>query len=115
MMSLATIQAESRRAAAKAAQAKKTPFIVKAEDLTAWKATLKTERIPKLPFPFIGSYVPKGWEKTGEFFVDASGFGSESEPALTIPQFINQLTAGSGYAITEAGQFQVYIGEYVKK
>ena len=109
-MSLQQIESESRKAAAKAAKAKKTPFVVEAEDLTAWRAG----RFTSLPFPFIGTYEPKGWTKIGESFVDASGFGSEGEPALTINQFINRLTAGHGYAIIEAGQFQVYIGEYVK-
>jgi hypothetical protein len=111
MMSLESIRYESRRAAAKAAKTKKTPFVVEAEDLEQWKAGNLSGG---LPFPMIGTYEPKGWTKIGESFVDASGFGSESEPALTINQFINQLTAGHGYAIIEAGQFQVYIGEYVK-
>jgi hypothetical protein len=110
MMSLESIRSESRKAASKAARTGKRPFIVEAEDLAEWQAG----RFSSLPFPFIGSYVPKGWSKIGESFVDASGFGGENEPALTIRQFIAQLTAGHGYAITEAGQFQVYIGEYVK-
>jgi hypothetical protein len=57
--------------------------------------------------------VPWGWELTGEeYFVDSSGFGSPGEPALTFDQFATKCTEGMGYAITEAGQFQVYIAEY---
>ena len=110
MMSLAQIHSESRKAASKAAKQGKRPFIVEAEDLADWKAGHFTP----LPFPFIGSFVPKGWEVTAEYFVDSSGFGGPGEPALTIPAFINKLQVGYGYAITEAGQFQVYISEYRK-
>ena len=105
MMSLSQIQYESRAAAAKAAREDKHPFIVEAEDLKA---------IPPFPFPFIGDYVPDGWRKVEDYFVDSSGFGRPGEPALTIEQFVKRLTVGHGYAITEAGQFQLYVGEYVQ-
>ncbi len=105
MMSLNQIQYESRAAAAKASREGKRPFIVEAEDLKA---------MPPFPFPFIGSYVPNGWEKVEDYFVDSSGFGQPGEPALTIEQFLPRLKMGRGYAVTEAGQFQLYIGEYVQ-
>ena len=110
MMSLSQIHSESRKAAAKAARQGKRPFMVEAEDLSDWKAG----KFTTLPFPFLGDFVPKGWEVTAEYFVDSSGFGREDEPALTIRQFINKLQVGHGYAITQAGQFQVYISEYQK-
>lgn len=62
-----------------------------------------------------GSYRPKGWKKTQEFFVDNSGWGGEDEPALTVKQFLGHVKTGMGYAIISTGQFQIYIGEFVKK
>jgi hypothetical protein len=62
--------------------------------------------------PNFGYYRPKGWEETETFFVDSSGFGSESEPALSLGQFLEKVKEGYGYAITEEGQFQIYITEF---
>lgn len=111
MMSLATIDAMSRKAAAKAAREKKEPFIVEAADLEAWK---KDGRARPFPFPFIGNYKPKGWKMIGTLFCDATGFGGSDEPAMTREQLIERLKVGNGYAVIEAGQFQVYVGEFVK-
>lgn len=68
---------------------------------------------------FLGNYTPKGWvrlERT--FFVDSTGGGRESEPALTIEQFVKELEQLKksqdhyAVAIREQGQFQVVIGLY---
>ena len=74
---------------------------------------------PSFPFPFLGDYVPPGWTKTDEeWFVDSSGFGQESEPALTVVAFKKVLAEyvhdfpGRGFGITSAGQFQVYVAAY---
>lgn len=90
--------------------------------------------------PFLGDYCPAGWRPAiwddlfqkgqprprnarfdGEddevtFMVDASGFGSSSEPALTQDQFVDYLreVRGYGWAIREQGQFQVVVGAYVR-
>ena len=55
-----------------------------------------------------------GLEKVNEYFVDSSGFGSSSEPALTANAFLAQVKANRYYGITSQGQFQVYISEYEK-
>lgn len=61
-----------------------------------------------------------GYELVKELFVDSSGFGSESEPALTKTAFQNELESllqehGTLTAkITGAGMFQVYIGLFKK-
>lgn len=55
-----------------------------------------------------------GYKKVNTYFVDNSGFGSETEPALTIPYFLSKVKQGYYYGITNVGQFQVYIGEYIK-
>jgi hypothetical protein len=110
MMSVDTIRAMSRDAARKAAKDRKEPFIVEAEDIADWKVSLRG-----FPFPFIGTYVPKGWKLVDTYFVDSSGMGSDNEPALSVRQFIDKLEPGYGYAVTEAGQFQVYVGKYQRR
>ena len=94
--------------------------------------------------PYLGNYVPPGWRRAtfveaglhvgehgvlgggGEpplLFVDGSGYGRESEPALTHRALAEVLgralesskTIGSlGVGIVLAGQFQVHLGLYVK-
>ncbi len=62
----------------------------------------------------------KGYTLIEELFVDSSGFGADDEPALTQSRFevkmLELLEAhGSLYAtITNAGQFQVYVGLFKK-
>lgn len=63
---------------------------------------------------------PTGYKLIERLFCDNSGLGSPSEPALTASQTIekvNNLLDKNGQlygAILEAGQFQVYIGIYLK-
>lgn len=58
---------------------------------------------------------PKGFIETNEYFVNSSGFGREDEPALTPDTFLKKVKAGKYYAITDKGQFQVFIIEYEKE
>ncbi len=61
-----------------------------------------------------------GYECIDELFVDSSGFGVESEPALTVSSFETKVKNllkehGTLYTcITEAGMFQVYVGFFTK-
>lgn len=61
-----------------------------------------------------------GLQHIENLFVDSSGFGLESEPALTIPAFKKRIAElveqhGTIYTyITDAGQFQVNMGVYIK-
>lgn len=116
MMSHAAIREISRDAAIRAARAERFPFTVEQEDLEDWKQKVKSGRLPRLPFPHLGDYVPAGWRQTERepLFVDASGEGRESEPAMTIRALIcdGHLTVGKAYAIVEVGQFQLYLGEF---
>ena len=57
----------------------------------------------------------KKFVETDMFFVDSSGWGEEGDPALTLDQFLKKIKAGRYYAVIEAGQFQVFVGEYVLK
>ena len=115
MMSLATIKAMQREAAYKAMAEKKTPFIY-------WNEG-EVDEYERFPFPFLGDYVPEGWELVDQFFVDATGLGQDWEPALSVRQFREllkekikesreKLGHNPGWAIVEAGQFQVYVGQY---
>lgn len=108
-MSLETIEAESRKTARNAAKQKKTPFLVEQEDIDTWKASRS-----KLPFPALGSYKPKGFKLVDSLFCDSSGFGTESEPALTYRQLIDKLEAGKYYSLGDCGQFQVYVNVWEK-
>ena len=107
MFSAETIRSMQREAASEAARQGKTPVIIDQHDLD-------DGRIPQIPF--IGDYVPAGWTKLDkDYFVDSSGFGSEGEGALTMRRFLATLVPGHGYAVTEAGQFQVHVGEFIKE
>jgi len=105
MLDMASIRRMSQKAAVRAAREHRKPYILEQDDF------IEPELVR---FPFLGTYVPKGWVMVKTFFVDSSGFGDESEPSLTHDQFIKKLTVGRGYAIIEAGEFQVYVGEFVK-
>lgn len=91
------------------------------------KATLEAQSEDKQPYvatkdgddgvfksPHFGDYIPKGWEEEDLLFVDSSGFGIESEPALTTDQFLSKVKKGYGYSVRDAGQFQVYIQVFKK-
>lgn len=101
MMSLGTIHAMSAEAARKAKSKNLRPYIVRNKNLST-----------PFPFPNFGDYRPKGWELVDTLFCDASGFGSEGEPALTVEQLRDRLQIGYGYALIEVGQFQAYVGEF---
>lgn len=62
----------------------------------------------------IGDNIPLGYEKTESYFVDNSGLGDRSEPAMVASDFLSHVKEGYFYGITGRGQFQVYIGEFKK-
>lgn len=90
---------------------------------------METMKIPNL-----GDRCPKGWKRVniiesglpfhgvyagdnrdhGAYFVDSTGLGSPGEAAITVSEFLAQVdTSGKyGYAVVEAGQFQVKIGVF---
>lgn len=138
MFSGATIRAMSDRAAREAARAHRAPCVL-------YSAATVAQDIVGLPF--LGDYCPKSWtplfwkdvgatgagsgyslrasadpEDEVQLFVDSSGFGSETEPAMTRRQTERLLAAilesvqGTGWtlgaAVSEAGQFQCYIRLY---
>ncbi len=81
--------------------------------------------------PYVGTYLPIGWKRVclkgeagtrgvymadnqgyGAYFVDCTGLGKPTEPALTINEFINRLNLEYAYAIVEIGRHQAKIGVF---
>lgn len=107
MMSLATINALATEQGQKARTLDLEPHYITFQE--------EIDSYPPFPFPNIGGYVPKGFEEIDSVFVDSSGFGASDEPALTIDQLKKWLEPGYWYAITEEGQFQIYISKFTYK
>ena len=106
MWSLEVIDHLNQQAAREARQRGAAPFVPAGPEAV--------ENWP--PFPYLGDYDPPGWDRTEEsWFVDKSGWGQEWEPALTWERLKQQLqeyiaeNPWHGFAITEEGQFQLYI------
>ena len=79
MYSLETIKSMNREAERNAKNEGKEPFLIENE--------FDIDAMPPFPFPYIGDYVPKGWKKTAEFFVDSSGMGADNESALSVRRY----------------------------
>jgi len=103
MMSLESIQEMNEEAEQRALEENIQPYVARCDG---------DEGIREAPY--IGDYQPAGWIKNDVFFVDSSGFGGPDEPAMTFEQFLNHVKDGRGYAIISAGQFQVYIQEFIQ-
>jgi hypothetical protein len=114
MMSIEDIVYVNEKSAAKAASENKEPWVPS-------KEFLESGKFPGC-IPELGYHEPEGWEKLDDiqWFVDHTGWGGENEPALTTNQFHMMWTAYAlehpdhGYAITECGQFQLYINAFRK-
>ena len=117
MMDPSTIRRMSQEAAAKSAAEGLTPFVY----AEVSEIRDDSDRDALFPFPFLGDYVPEGWTLAEEHFADSSGLGRDDEPALSINQLFDLIESRMsdpdrprtiGWGITEAGQFQVYVGEF---
>lgn len=106
MMDLQTIKRVNEEKARESKENKIEPFVIESQE--------QIESFDGFPFKHIGDYRPKDWELVETYFVDGSGFGRDDEPSLSLRQFLKKLKVGFGYAIIEAGQFQVYVGEFKK-
>ena len=110
-MSLEAIRRLNTQIAVEAAEQESRPYApFDVDEVDYW---------PPFPFPNIGYLEPDGFEKTDTtWFVDKTGGGHEWEPALTGEQFRRQLRRyiaehpGHGFAITEEGEFQVYVSAF---
>lgn len=112
MMSLAAIVHLNTQIGAEAAEREMVPYVPFGPE--------EVDHYPPFPMPNLGYYEPDGWEKVEEegWFVDKTGHGLESEPALTIGQFKRQLryyvmeNPGHGFAITEEGEMQLFVSAF---
>jgi len=124
MMSSDQISNEAERHARKAKRHGKQPHFLSALGDDAIRAECKR-------IPFLGDYVPRGFARVHvgqtfgdnygygtadheHLFVDSSGCGGRGERAMTVGEFAEfvQRHPGYGYAIVEAGQFQIVLGVY---
>jgi len=113
-MSYETIHAMSRAAAIRALSEDVEPY----QPRSANEVELYGTRGRPFPFPNLGDYRPAGWVMVEYVMADSSGFGSEREPALTIPALrqwvINWMSLDDtiGFGIISAGQFQVIVAAF---
>lgn len=102
----------NRKAAREAAQAHKEPYVP--------FDGLEIENLNNFPFPFVGSYRPKGWRLVERLFCDTTGYGADLEPSLTFEQLKTKMLeylnkpGTYGYTVLECGPFQCYVGVYKK-
>lgn len=75
-----------------------------------WKRDWVEADLDKMGLDQYGHGDVKG---TNIIFVDSSGWGNPGETALTVDQFIAMAPVGFGYAVVEAGQFQVCVRAYI--
>ena len=114
MLSYDYIQAEARKAARTSRGNGVQPASI--ESFNA-----ETPLVFVRDIPFLGDRTPRGYKKIEELFVDSSGWGTDGEPALSVPQFIATLVKYQNerkpyaFSISEAGQFQVYIRVFLRK
>jgi hypothetical protein len=115
MFTLELIEQMNREAAVRARNLDIQPYLIASTDclnevFESWRP---------LPFPSIGDAdedFDKIFKRIDTLFCDSSGFGASNEPALTREQLHVKLADiikehGSIYvAITETGQFQLYLG-----
>ena len=132
MMSPQTIRAMSRAAGRRSRENHVEPLVVRDEDRGVLDEHLR--KIPNL-----GDRCPRGWKrvpahtlcssdaglvpfggKEARHFieVDASGWGSPGELALTfgqLCQWVSEAPGENAYAIVEEGQFQIVVGVFRRR
>lgn len=111
MMGIETIRQMNAERAAEAAERGLKPYV--------FDGVAEVDALTSFPFPHIGDHRPEDWTYVHKHFVDATGLGHDDEPALSASQFkrlirksVEKNGSNVGFAIIEAGQFQVYVGEF---
>lgn len=106
MISLDQIQDMARKAARKARERGDLPM--------SFPLGFDPEDLRHIPYT--GTLKFPGYKFVESLFVDASGMGDEDEPAMTFRAFTQYVREhvpyGYCYAISQAGEFQVYIDVY---
>jgi hypothetical protein len=116
MMSAATIAALAAEQAERAYNEGVEPLVTTKEGAKKWVENFQC------PVPNIGSYVPDGWTEVDSVFVDKGG-RSDTGPATGMSglvDFVHEQQAeygedNVGFAISEEGEFQLYVSAYVRK
>lgn len=111
MMSIGQIEDNARKMARISRRERIVPVTFTEAELVAMRKGYKAPRT----IPMIGARTPKGWKLLQKHFVDSSGFGAPGEAALTQTAFFERMQPGLGYAVVQAGQFQVYVGEFIPR
>ena len=107
MWCLEVIEYLNRQAGKTARKRRAAPFVPAGPE--------NVENWPPFPFPNLGDFNPPGWEQTQSWFCDKTGWGRSDELALTWEQLKKRLQCyimenpTHGFAITEEGQFQLYV------
>lgn len=140
MKSLRQIVLENERVSREAEKEHREPRVFDEEEIRLLK---NGSVAPLMTVPFLAHYLPPGWRRVdgparfgpsrayfsgdnegyGAYFVDSSGFGKESEPALTGEEFITQVVRVGesprgeeyGWAVVESGEFQVKVALYERE
>jgi hypothetical protein len=85
----------------------------------ASKAAMNYKTSRRFNIPFLGDYVPEGWERTGEIgFVDTTGTAKQGDPAMPTFEFLRRIQANKepiGLGVIEIGQTQALIATYRKE
>lgn len=112
MMDLGTIRALSRDTGNRAKRHGVKPWHPETvEDITYQNL----RRIPML-----GDYTPRGYERTEVWFVDKTGMDTRG-PAMSPESLVAKLREyqlqypHASYAITEEGQFQLYVTAFLRQ
>ena len=96
-------------------------LLAKVENLrpiTADQAVINWKRNKKFNVPFLGDYIPEGWERTGEIgFVDRTGTARKGDASMPIRDFYAHIQQHTdlGLGIIEMGQTQVLVATYQRK
>ena len=118
MYSLGTSIAMNNRVTGEAIRKGKLPQIIRRPE--------ELDTMTPFPFPSIGNYEPEGWTPLDIWFVDSTGGGRGSEPALTLDAFKRAMKEclaehggfqegkPIGFAIIEEGEMQVHVQAFRK-
>lgn len=122
MMDLATIRALNQDAARASRKAGKEPWVPTAAERLQMARGIVPEGAR---LPYLGDYVPRGWRRSEaeDLFIDTTfegyiGPSSDERGTPNLPramQLVSGDAEGTGYAMTEHGQFQGYLGRYERR
>jgi hypothetical protein len=87
----------------------------------AKKATMNYRTSRRFNIPFLGDYIPAGWERTGEIgFVDTTGGAEQGDQAMPAFEFNRRIekmlkderNGDIGFGVIEIGQTQALVAVY---